>query len=293
MLGYRHAFHAGGGADVLKHAILVFCLKYLCQKEKAFLYIDTHAGAGSYALAEGYAEQNKEWKTGIAKLMEKAGKIQQSETPLALNDYLSYIKTSAMYPGSPALARKILRPYDRIVCYEKHPADFLLLRELLSHDSRAEARNADGFEGLKSLLPPPSRRACALIDPSYETQDDYEKTASAVMDALKRFPTGMYLVWYPLLVLDGAGERLRDALMAQYSENRYCAELITGDKRHAIGTKRGGLYGSGLVVYNPPWTLKAALEETLPFLADCVGAAPFGGGGRKISPASLALTRLR
>ncbi|MDR0557289.1 MAG: 23S rRNA (adenine(2030)-N(6))-methyltransferase RlmJ [Treponema sp.] len=271
MLGYRHAFHAGGGADVLKHTTLVFCLEYLCQKETACLYIDTHAGAGSYAFAGGYAEQNKEWKTGVARLMEKTGKIKRSETPAMLNSYLSHIKTSAAYPGSPALAQKILRPYDRIVCYEKHPADFLLLREFLSHDCRAEARNADGFEGLKSLLPPPSRRACVLIDPSYETQDDYEKTASAVMEALKRFPTGMYLVWRPLLALDKAGETLRDSLMAMYNGNRCCAELITGDKRHAIGTKRGGLYGSGLVVYNPPWTLKAALEETLPFLADCIG----------------------
>ncbi|MDR1072273.1 MAG: 23S rRNA (adenine(2030)-N(6))-methyltransferase RlmJ [Treponema sp.] len=277
MLGYRHAFHAGGGADVLKHTTLVFCLKYLCQKEKASLYIDTHAGAGSYALAGGYAEQNKEWKTGVAKLMEKAGKIKRSETPVMLNDYLSYIKTSAAYPGSPALAQKILRPYDRIVCYEKHPADFLLLNELLSHDCRAEARNADGFEGIKSLLPPPSRRACVLIDPSYEMQDDYEKAASAVMEAIRRFPTGLYLVWYPLLVLDNAGETIRDALMAMYNGNRCFAEIITGDKWHAIGTKRGGLYGSGLVVYNPPWTLKAALEETLPFLVDCIGGEHAGG----------------
>jgi 23S rRNA (adenine2030-N6)-methyltransferase len=258
--------------------MLVFCLKYLCQKEKAFLYIDTHAGAGSYDLAGGYAEQNKEWKTGVAKLMEKAGKITQSETPSVINDYLSYTKTAAAYPGSPALARKILRPRDRIVCYEKHPADFLLLSELLSHDCGAEARNADGFEGLKSLLPPPSRRSCVLIDPSYEMRDDYEKTASAVMEALRRFPTGLYLVWYPLLVLNGAGETLRDALMAMYSGNRCCAELITGDKRREIGTKRGGLYGSGLVIYNPPWTLKAALEETLPFLADCVSAEHCGYG---------------
>ncbi|MDR2447778.1 MAG: 23S rRNA (adenine(2030)-N(6))-methyltransferase RlmJ [Treponema sp.] len=277
MLGYRHAFHAGGGADVLKHAILVFCLKYLCQKEKAFLYIDTHAGAGSYALAGGYAEQNKEWKTGAAKLMEKTEKTKQSEMSLALYDYLSYIKTPATYPGSPALAQKILRPYDRIVCYEKHPADFLLLREFLSHDCRAEVRNADGFEGLKSLLPPPSRRACVLIDPSYETQDDYKKTVSAVMEALRRFPTGLYLVWHPLFVLDDAGETLRDNLMALYSGNQCRVELITGDKRHAIGTKRGGLYGSGLVIYNPPWTLKAALEETLPFLTRCIGGDHAGG----------------
>jgi 23S rRNA (adenine2030-N6)-methyltransferase len=141
----------------------------------------------------------------------------------------------------------------------------------LSQDRRAEARNSDGFEGLKYLLPPPSRRACILIDPSYETQDDYEKVASAGKVALKRFPAGLYLAWYPLLRLDSAGETLRDRLMEMYDGNRCYAELITEDKSRAIETKRGGLYGSGLVIYNPPWTLKAALEETLPFLAEQLG----------------------
>jgi len=274
MLGYRHAFHAGNVADVLKHLILVFCLEHLRQKEKGFLYIDTHAGAGSYTLQEGYAGQNKEWKAGIAKCMEAAD--ESGEIPPMLARYLDVVRkfrelgelsgTKGAYPGSPALAREMLRPQDRIVCYEKHPADFGLLREFLSQDRRAEARNADGFEGLKSLLPPPSRRACVLVDPSYEERNDYERVDAAMADALKRFPTGLYLVWYPLLRLDDAGERLRDRLMDRYDGNRWYVELVTEDKQRVTGTKRGGLYGSGLVVYNPPWTLKAEMEKTLPFL---------------------------
>jgi 23S rRNA (adenine2030-N6)-methyltransferase len=280
MLGYRHSFHAGNAADVLKHTVLVFCLNYLCEKDKGFVYIDTHAGAGSYSLDEDTVP-NKEWKTGVAKLFEKPQKMEKIEKiPPMLEEYLSRVESPSRYPGSPALARNILRPRDRIICYEKHPADFALLRGFLSRDRRAGIRNADGFEGLKSLLPPPSRRACTLIDPSYEMKDDYEKVESAVRDALKRFSAGLYLVWYPLLRLDDAGETLRDRLMDTYGGNRCYAELVTEDKSRAAETKRGGLYGSGLVVYNPPWTLKAALEETLPFLARRLGAEGTFGAWR-------------
>ncbi len=262
MLAYRHAFHAGNAADVLKHAVLMFCLEYLTQKDTGFLYADTHAGAGCYDLKGTYADKTQEWYAGIGRLMGADG----AEYTL-LQSYLSLVRDLPYYPGSPALARRVLRDQDRMVCYEKHLADFAALSAFLSQRRGAEVRNADGFSGLKSLLPPPTRRACVLIDPSYELQDDYKMAEIAVRDALKRFSAGIYLVWYPLLRRGDAGTELRDALMGAYTGRCCVAELVTEDKTKLSDTKRGGLYGSGLLIYNPPWTLKPALEEALPFLA--------------------------
>jgi 23S rRNA (adenine2030-N6)-methyltransferase len=282
MLGYRHIFHAGGAADVFKHCVLAFCLHYLCEKEKGFLYVDTHAGAGLYALDS--ADQffppfphfsNKEWKTGINALKETG----KEKIPRMVRDYLALETDGLFYQGSPFIAEKILRNQDRIVCYEKHPADFSLLASYAEKNQRIEARNADGFDGLKSCLPPPSRRGCVLIDPSYETDEDYKAVSTAMADALRRFPSGIYIVWYPLLRLDKSGERLRDRLFLENNaekimgkrEKKWYAELITEEKDAVTVTKKGGLYGSGLAVFNAPWTLASALEETLPFLAETLG----------------------
>ena len=153
-----------------------------------------------------------------------------------------------------------------------------MLKEALNQGTgtRAEARNTDGFAGLKSLLPPPSRRGCVLIDPSYELEDDYPKVAASLSDAVERFATGTYLIWYPLLRRTDKGERLRDTLLAAFNRRNRCVlELRTAEQGAFSGTARGGLYGSGLVIYNPPWQLKAAAAESLPFLSRVLG----GGGG--------------
>jgi 23S rRNA (adenine2030-N6)-methyltransferase len=262
MLSYRHAFHAGNAADVLKHTLLVFCLDYLCTKEKPLLYLDTHAGAGLYSLTDGYADQNREWENGFGKI----ARLCAGNMPEPVLRYAACAE-GASYHGSPALAQKCLRPHDRLVCYEQHPADFQLLAALFANDPRAEARRADGFSGLRALLPPPSRRACVLIDPSYELKDDYEKTRTALAGALARFPTATYLVWYPLLRRDDSGQMLRDDLMALSAGKRCFLELCTAERDAPTRTRGGGLYGSGLVAYNPPFTLQAVFSETLPFLA--------------------------
>jgi 23S rRNA (adenine2030-N6)-methyltransferase len=167
------------------------------------------------------------------------------------------------YPGSPALIRTLLRSRDKAVCFELHPADFAMLAERLGLDRRFALRREDGFAGLKSLLPPPSRRACIFIDPPYEVKEDYETLPRVLADALKRFPTGIYIVWYPLL-----GNRdalLPDTLLGLYRGNRCRVELRTAPPADR------GMYGSGLVIYNPPWTLKPALESALPVMAELLG----------------------
>jgi 23S rRNA (adenine2030-N6)-methyltransferase len=283
MLSYRHAFHAGNAADVLKHAVLMYCLDYLGQKEPPFLVVDTHAGAGSYSLTEGYAAQNREWERGVGQLLD------QGALPLLLAEYTALVREAigaelppaGRYPGSPALIQRLLREQDRAVCFELHPADFTALEENLAADRRFRLMREDGLGGLKALLPPPSRRACVFIDPPYELKSDYTTVPEKLAEALRRFPTGLYITWYPLLgrmaeaETGGEGTALRETLFGLYGGNRCAVELRTAlppDVENIIAKR---LYGSGMVIYNPPWTLRKALEESLPVLASMLG----GGQG--------------
>jgi len=270
MLSYRHAFHAGNSADVLKHSVLVFCLEYLLQKDKPLLCADTHAGAGSYSLHEGFAAQNCEWKQGLEKII---GKV----LPPLLSRYFNVCfpeaapaKMPVVYPGSPLIMSRLLRPADRLVCFELHPADYAACKSAIN----AEVRQEDGFTGLKSLLPPPSRRGLVFIDPSYELMDDYSLVPETLAVSLKRFTTGTYIVWYPLLNISETREFPRH-LFNLYSGNRCLIELYTSDKNCTAHSPRG-MYGSGLVIFNPPWTLAAALTECMPFLGKYMGCGETG-----------------
>ncbi|GHV56063.1 ribosomal RNA large subunit methyltransferase J [Spirochaetia bacterium] len=282
MLSYRHGFHAGNSADVLKHTVLIFCLDYLAQKEKPWFCIDTHAGAGSYPLLEGFAAKNREWEKGVAKL--SGMKVQQ--IPAALTRYLELTGPDGMsYPGSPEIIRRLLRKDDRACCFELHPEDFAALKTLLGGDRRFGLRHEDGFAGLKSLLPPPSRRGLIFIDPVYEVKDDYALLPQVLSDALKRFSTGTYIIWYPLLHTDprpagaempGEAASFRETLLNLYEGNRLGVEFYTAQKDSPPENSPRGMYGSGLVIFNPPWTLKNALEETLPFLGLAMGIGKDG-----------------
>ncbi|MDR1970296.1 MAG: 23S rRNA (adenine(2030)-N(6))-methyltransferase RlmJ [Treponema sp.] len=261
MLSYRHSFHAGNQADVLKHTVLIFCLDYLAQKTKPFLYADTHAGAGFYRLDGGI--QNREWPRGI-------GKVKGGGPMIAR--YLEVLgEKPEGYTGSPLIAAALLRPDDRGCCFELHPADFAALRDRLAGDRRFQVRKEDGLEGLKSLLPPTPRRGLIFIDPSYELKEDYPRLIGALEDSLRRFAGGLYLIWYPLLTgpkgLDYGGD-----LMGLYGERRCRAELRFGlPEVRDPEDQKAHLYGCGLVLFNPPWTLRAALGETLPVLAETLG----------------------
>jgi 23S rRNA (adenine2030-N6)-methyltransferase len=272
MLSYRHGFHAGNAADVLKHSVLVFCLEYLKQKEKPFLCIDTHSGAGLYALTGGSDAKNREWETGI-------GRLSAPETPLPamLKNYRQLIAAYPLqYPGSPEILRALIRPQDKAVCFELHPGELRVLTGQLRGDRRFSVRGEDGLEGLAGLLPPSSRRGLILVDPSYEEKTDYTKIPEILRQALRRFPGGTYIIWYPLLSRHGDSEQFPEELLGLSAGNRCRAELYTAPRNRPPENSPRGMYGSGLVIFNPPWTLREALEEALPVLAARLGTGKDG-----------------
>ncbi|MBS1190247.1 MAG: hypothetical protein H6R10_2039 [Rhodocyclaceae bacterium] len=267
MLSYRHAFHAGNHADVLKHLILVQICRYFEQKEAPFWYVDTHAGAGRYALESAHASKLGEYRDGIGRLW------QRPDLPPAVADYVDLVRALnpdgklRHYPGSPWLAWKLLRPQDRLRLFELHSSDVRLLQEAFKGAGRQVAATAaDGFAGLKAVLPPPPRRAMVLIDPSYELRSDYTDVRNGLTEALKRFATGTYAVWYPQLAKPES-RQLPDRLKALPAKNWLHATLSVGRP-----PKEGfGMYGSGMFIINPPWTLAATLQDTLPWLTEALG----------------------
>jgi len=277
MLSYRHAFHAGNHADLLKHCILVNLLRYLAQKDKPYWFIDTHAGAGAYGLDAGYASQNAEHEAGIAKLW------RQTDLPPALADYVAVVRAInpngnlSLYPGSPYLASKLLREQDRMRLFELHPTDVDLLGKTFPDaGNRIIVTRGDGFAGLKALLPPPSRRALVLIDPSYEDKADYQNVFQALSDSLERFATGVYAIWYPLL------QRQEAQRLAERFARLKNVEWINATLSVSAPSRDGfGMHGSGMFIINPPWTLADTLRECLPYLALTLGVE--GGGSFSLS----------
>ncbi len=271
MLGYRHAFHAGNHGDVLKHLALFHCLRYLTIKTKPLLYLDTHAGAGAYRLEEGYAAQNREWESGIGRL---SGTGRTESAPDAVREYLDFVedygrRNPGEYPGSPALASVVLRPGDRLVLREIHPTDLEELRTRYRDDGRIEVGGSDGFAALKEVLPPESRRGLVMVDPPYELASEYDRVVDSLAEGLRRFETGTYLVWYPLLERPEA-RALPTRLSSLTERPRLAAEL----RIRTFGPGDRGLAGSGLFVVNPPWPLESLLRSALPYLAGSLGGDP-------------------
>ena len=265
MLGYRHAFHAGNHADILKHIVLCDCLQYLTRKEKALLYCDTHAGAGSYRILEGYAAQNREWESGLGRLLSRTNI--SDEPPASVSRYLEILsdyqrEDPDAYPGSPVLAARLLRPQDRLFFCELHPADFEELSARFSQDPRVRVRKEDGFFALKSVLPPPSRRGLVFIDPSYEIPSDYDRALAAVNDAVRRFATGTILIWHPILSRPDALS-FPDRLLDLSDRPRLSFSLQV----RSVAPGERGMIGSGMTILNPPWHLERSLQEVLPFLS--------------------------
>ena len=263
MLSYRHAFHAGNHADVLKHSVLVRLLRYLTQKDKPLWFIDTHAGAAAYALDEGYAATNAEYESGIARLWAR------EDLPQPLADYVEQVRAFnpdgalRRYPGSPQLALQLLRKQDRLRMFELHSTESRLLQQYFRDDGpRAIVQAGDGFAGLQAVLPPPSRRALVLIDPSYEDKGDYRRVLAALREALKRFAAGVYAVWYPQV--QRRESRQFPEQLRQLQGKDWLHVSLTVKKPVAGGY---GLHGSGMFVLNPPWLLPKALELVMPYLA--------------------------
>ena len=279
MLSYRHAFHAGNHADVLKHFITIQLLKYMGQKEAPFMYIDTHAGAGLYSLDTGYAAKNAEFENGIAKLWEK------KDLPPALAEYVGLIKALnpsgklRYYPGSPYCAEQVMRLEDRLRLFELHPSDVKILaenvrkRELHQAEQGLKARGkrvlvmaGDGFEGLKALLPPQQRRALVLIDPPYEDKRDYRHVRDTLADALQRFSAGTYAVWYPVLQRQESREFARK--LSQLPVDSWLSVTLSISQAMPDGF---GLHSSGMFIINPPWIMEEMLNQVLPYLVKALG----------------------
>ncbi|MDP3124638.1 MAG: 23S rRNA (adenine(2030)-N(6))-methyltransferase RlmJ [Thiobacillus sp.] len=267
MLSYRHAFHAGNHADVLKHFLLIQLSHYLGQKDKPFWIIDTHAGAGLYELDTGYATKLKEYESGIGKLWAR------EDVPAALADYVDQVRACnpdgnlRFYPGSPWLALQTLRPQDRLRLFELHSSDSKILQDNFENQGRrVSVTTANGFDALKALLPPPPRRALVLIDPPYETRDDYPNVIAALQEGLSRFATGTYAVWYPQLSRPEA-QQLPDKLKRLPIKNWLHVALTV----HTPSPDGFGMHGSGLFVINPPWTLHKTLAEIMPYLVRVLG----------------------
>jgi 23S rRNA (adenine2030-N6)-methyltransferase len=293
MFSYRHAFHAGNHADVLKHTVLIATLRHLTQKDTALTVVDTHAGAGLYRLDGDYAGTSGEAADGVLKLfaaLKPGGKAKPTIPDIApaLQDYLDLVagfnssSQLKIYPGSPFIIQRLLREEarDKLKLFELHPTD---IKSLVANVAQLQAgrqvavAREDGFEGLKAFLPPPARRALVLIDPSYEIKTDYQKVTASIQDSLKRFVTGTYAVWYPVIPRPEAHEvpRRLKTLATQAGRPWLHATLNIGqaEERNVPGEpERGqGLTASGIFVINPPHTLKAALQLALPQMLQVLG----------------------
>lgn len=263
MLSYRHGFHAGNHADVLKHMVLVGVLDYLMRKDKPLAFIDTHAGGGRYRLDSAEALCNREFETGIARVWEPGDWPELVEAYRRRVRALNGDGRLRVYPGSPRLAQQMLREQDRLQLFELHSAECVALRQLMAGDRRVEVLAEDGLAGLARRLPPVSRRGLVLIDPSYEVKADYHRVPAALREALKRFAVGVYAVWYPLLQRPEALQLPRRL--------RGLAPAWLDVRLQVAAPAAQGMHGSGMLVINPPWTLAQQLREALPVLVSTLG----------------------
>ena len=279
MFSYRHAFHAGSHADILKHLTLVHLLEYLQEKPGALTVVDTHAGAGIYNLEDGFAKVSNEAQGGIFRLAQYIESCKKSGSPIvsAIEKYIECIHAEnadgnlSVYPGSPFILARLLRPQDRLKLFELHPKEIDILRhniQQLPQVKQIDVYAEDSFARLKGLLPPPSRRGLVLIDPSYEDKQDYRYLEVALEEALQRFATGCYAVWYPILsrresaALPDRMKKIATAHQRSWLHTELRVENAPGERR---------LQASGMFVINPPWTLEKHLAEALPILVKALG----------------------
>ncbi|ELV8555291.1 23S rRNA (adenine(2030)-N(6))-methyltransferase RlmJ [Vibrio fluvialis] len=267
MLSYRHSFHAGNHADVVKHIVQSLILSALQQKDKPFVYHDTHSGVGRYDLTHEWSEKTGEYKQGIARLW------QQTEVPEDIHSYLDAIKALnddgelRYYPGSPRVARAHLRSHDRMVLTELHPSDYPLLEQEFHRDRQVAIFKEDGFARLKGSLPPKERRGLVLIDPPYELAKEYRDVVQAIAQSYKRWATGIYAIWYPVVNRCDIDDMI-EGLQGLGIRNILQIELgVSPD------TNERGMTASGMIVINPPWKLESQMQSILPFLKEAIAPA--------------------
>jgi 23S rRNA (adenine2030-N6)-methyltransferase len=257
-VNYRHGYHAGNFADVVKHVALVAVLLHLRKKDAPFAVVDSHAGRGLYDLTGAQAGKTGEAQGGIARLAELTG-----EMPEALSTYLLLVKESGAYPGSPLIAAKMLRPQDRLTAIEKHPEEFVALKNVLAPMRNAVAETGDGYSRATKLLPPPSRRGLVLIDPPFESPDEFSVLAQVLREATRKFATGIYLIWYPI--------------KSQAEADGFTGEVLAGGVTKAmtidtmVPAPEGKLARAGLLVINPPYGFAAVMRDAARLIAPRLG----------------------
>lgn len=285
-MNYRHAYHAGNFADVLKHLVLTLAIEHLKLKPQPFRVVDTHAGVGLYDLAGVEAGKTGEWRAGIARLI-AADLTPAARTVLApylavvrryLGDDLETPGVVREYPGSPRIARDLMRPGDVLVVNELHPLDRAALEALFRRDRLTKVLGLDGYTVLKSTLPPKERRGLVLVDPPFEEPGEFDRMLAGMEEAQRRFAGGTQILWYPVKDRDGVA-RFRDRIAAQGTAETLAAEIaVRGD-----GDAGAGLAATGVVVVNPPYTMHDKLAAALPELAAAM-ADPAAGGDIRGTP---------
>ncbi|CAH0542082.1 23S rRNA (adenine(2030)-N(6))-methyltransferase RlmJ [Vibrio marisflavi] len=267
MLSYRHSFHAGNHADVIKHIVQSLILSSLQQKDKPFVYHDTHSGVGRYDLTHEWSEKTGEYKLGIGRLWDAA------DTPQEIESYLDAIKNLnegedlQYYPGSPRVARAHLRKQDRMVLTELHPSDYPLLQQEFHRDRQVSIFKEDGFQRLKASLPPKERRGLVLIDPPYELAKEYRDVVQAIYQAHKRWATGIYAIWYPVV------NRCDIDDMIESIKGLGIRKILQIELGVTPDTNERGMTASGMIVINPPWKLEQQMKTLLPFLKSTIAPA--------------------
>ena len=292
MFSYRHAFHAGNHADVLKHTVLVAVMKHLALKEVGFTTIDTHAGVGMYRLDSTDARQSGEAQEGLLALMRNKSKL-SGPMAEALVDYRKVLDHFNQqggllnYPGSPLIAHHLLREQDKLKLFEMHPTDIRALQtnvDALKAGRQVTVMHEDGFNGLPKYLPPSTRRGLVFIDPSYEIKLDYERVVVAVSIGMKRFATGTYVIWYPIIPRPQAHTLPRHLTnLARQADKPWLHATLrikTGARTDGVAGEKAkpvGLVDSGVVIINPPFTLHDQLQEALPQMAQLMGQDHLAG----------------
>jgi 23S rRNA (adenine2030-N6)-methyltransferase len=260
MLSYRHGFHAGNFADVLKHSLTTLVINALKQKDKPFVYIDTHAGAGKYSLQSEFAQKTVEYQQGIAKIWET------DDYPEEAKDYLAAVRAEntnnqlIRYPGSPQLVSRLVRSQDRLVLSELHSTDYESLHHLFAGNKQVSANKEDGLASLEKKLPPIQRRGLILIDPSYEVKAEYSQIVKTISTAHRRFATGIYGLWYPVI------DRTNTERMLQRLTETGIPKQLRIEHCVAEDSAVRGMTGSGMLFINPPWQLEQQAQKLLPWL---------------------------
>ncbi|TCP97697.1 23S rRNA (adenine2030-N6)-methyltransferase [Cricetibacter osteomyelitidis] len=272
MLSYRHSFHAGNHADVLKHITLMLIIESLQQKDKGFYYLDTHAGVGRYRLFGQEAEKTAEFEEGIARLWNR------NDLPAEVQRYVDMIKKLnyggkelRYYAGSPLIAAQMLRLQDRALLTELHPADYPMLRNNFKEFENVVTKRDNGFQQLKATLPPKERRGLVLIDPPYELKEDYDLVVNAIEEGYKRFATGVYAIWYPVVMRQQIKRTIRGL------EATGIRKILQIELAVRPDSDQRGMTASGMIVINPPWQLENQMKQILPYLTNAL--VPEGTGG--------------